>query len=331
MLLTIWQKNQGSTNVLKSTYTSMKKNLEESFGVQKMFGENKYELMSRIFLVKRPPMRGIFSQSLAKLLTLGEFVVLDEKQKSFTGNSPTLRMNKNKPEPIGHMMSQLTVILEEGKLPFCFGFFPYDQDKFIPDSSHSGEELAQWVVDMIRRSGNYGKLPGVVADSLYNTYKARDVYQREKVKLIMAVKPRGWGGVDAFFHGDLEAQGDTRYAWNEKQKVVLCRHWPRERSLGKKYVVPGAFIRDGKPQFNPAVPPVYTEYGLTFSACDNFNMAMSKNWYPYRVQGFEEHWSTMFYSMMFMNIVHLGKHLGVINMNVDFKAAIKTIGLSLLK
>lgn len=330
MLISVENKKEGVNDVLKSTYADMVGRLRTELGNKDLWGVNKYEAARREFLVSREQMRGIFSNCLARLINFGEFVILDEKQRTFTGHSPTIRKNNSKPEPIGHMMTQLSVVLHEAAVPFVFGFFPYDKDKFLPDTSHSGKEVAEWVVDKVRRGKLFRDMPVVVADSLYNTYDARDVYLEKKFKFIMSVKPSWWGGIAGFFDGALKEQGDTRYAWNKSKKIVVCHHWDRKDALGKKYVVSNAFIRDDKTKFQPGVPAVYAEYGFTFSACDNFNMAMTGNWYPYRVAGFEQHWSSMFYSMMFMNAVHLGKHIGIIDEKETFKSALRMFGLELL-
>ena len=331
MFFTVQKKETETKDPFKSTYCKMRPDLLKSFDHKKVWNENTFAEAIRKFIIPREQMRTTFSYGLARLLVHGEFVVLDEKQHRFTGASPTIRKNPNKPHPIGHMMSQLTVLLDTNSLPFCFGFFPYDKDKFLDNTSHSGEEMAQWVVELIGRAALQGKPPVIVADSLYNTYAARDLYEAKRMKYIMAVKSRWWGGVCAFFEDSLEAQGDTAYAWSERDKRVVCHHWDRNASLGKKYVVSNAFTLDRKTKFNPAVPPVYFEYGITFNACDNFNMVMNRAWFPYRVKGYREHWSMMFYSMMFMNVVHLGKHLELIEPDEKFETAILKFAAALLE
>ena len=88
----------------------------------------------------------------------------------------------------------------------------------------------------------------------------------------------------------------------------------------RKYVVSNAFSYRNIPEYNKLNPPVYSEYAATFGTCDQFNMRLSDNWYPYRAGHWEKHFERIFLSMAFMNLYAVCMHLKIINSTTSFKA-----------
>lgn len=331
MLHSVSEKIRDNHDPKRRAFTEVKNKYINLIPIEKLWGVGKYEEMSDLFLVRRDTMRGVFSYELGKLITHGEFVALDEKQYKFTGESPTIRKNRNKPDPIGHMMTMLTCKLSECGLPFCFGFYPYDKDIFIPDSSNTSDMVANWACDVVERGHFLQRMPLIVADSLYNAYESRTVYMGRGFQFIMALGTAKMGGLVPYFAHDVRTPGQTKYAWNEVDRQVLCCHYARDpKKNGKKYVVSNAFkLRRGH-DFDARAPPVYSQYNVTFSLCDEFNHKMAGQWFPFRVHNYERHWNLMFYSMMFMNIHVLGRHIKLIDEEQSFEKSMLQISLALL-
>ena len=306
-------------NMERDAYFSVLKSLEGKVPPARLWGCRKYFTVRNDFPVLEQHVRGPIAEKWASLLRAGESIAFDEKQLKWRGKSMYIHMNRAKPDPIGHMVCMLTTTLEASPIPFTVGMYAYMTNKDL--GLHlSADTLMKWATGLIGRMQYIERRPIIVNDCLYTTIASRETFVGERQRFISAQKPSWWTAMEAMLQPKVNQPGDTAYALNEKQGLVVCCHFDAAfRGGARKYVVSNAFTHHSAPEYNRLNPPVYSEYAATFNACDQFNMRLSKNWYPYRAGSYGKHFEMMFLSIAFMNFYSICIHTQAVAETMSFK------------
>ena len=317
-------------NPERVNYVRAMMKLKEDHPSTVVWGCRQYFAKRDDFSINEKLMSGAFSEHWSSLIRVGESLAFDEKQRTWRGNSMFIHMNRAKPEPIGHMVCMLTAPLEASSIPYTVGIYAYQTNKKL--GIHiSAEMLMKWATDLIERMHYIHQKPIIVNDCLYTTNASREVHMNRAQPFIAAQKPSWWPAMESLLQSKVPEPGTTAYAWSESKKLVVCCHFDPGRNGKRKYVVSNAFSYNIAPEYNKLNPPVYSEYAASFGACDQFNMRLSKNWYPYRSSHWEIHFEAIFLSMAFMNFYAICRHLLIISDTISFKDFLLSTGYLLAK
>lgn len=312
-------------NTERVGYLNAVKSVKEDIPGIALWGCRKYFTMRDNFAIEEYHVRGPISEHWSSLIRAGESLAFDEKQRTWRGHSKFIHMNRSKPEPIGHMVCMFTAPLEGSTIPFTVGIYPYLTNKKL-DIHISAEMLMVWTTNLISKMHYHGQKPIIVHDCLYSTSASRKLLMEHDQPFICAQKPSWWIDMESLLQPKVSGPGMTAYAWNAVKKLVVCCHFDPGRNGKRKYVVSNAFRYSKLPEYNKANPPVYSEYAAIFNACDQFNMRLSDNWYPYRAGHWEKHFESIFLSMAFMNFYAVCRHLDINDASISFKAFLFNTG-----
>ncbi len=326
MLLHAQPKPKDENNAEQQAYLAMKSQLLEETGSQLVvWGANKYFQMRKRFPFSTDVAKNQMSTQWSKLIRVGQSVVLDEKQKKFRGRSKYIKMNRSKPDPIGHMVTQLMVEFDQTPIPFCTGLFPYEANKELGDRVPN-DSIISWACNLINQMVYSGIKPVLINDSFYTTTASREVCASQSQPYIMAQKSTWWAGIDAMLSPHVSKPGESAFAWNSGLNSVVCAYYDPKFGKGKKLVTSNAFTKVSGDHWCLKNPPVYAHYAAGFNLCDRFNHALHGNWYPFRASHWEKHFELMFLSMAFMNFYSACMHLKLIDPEVSFNAFLKLAG-----
>ena len=285
------------SHVEREVYLTMRRILieEHLLADHNVFGWDKFKRLQKQLLIPLQFARNNLSTHWAGLLTqFGETVALDEMMRSYLGNSPHRRFCPNKPEPIGHWTTQLSTMLEDVNLPFCFGLFPWDA------GSGSIELMTvwKWVQDLL---GMNNSRSIVVCDAYYMSQPVLSYLMDNNIKFLSSVSPQRFKPLTKRLSQKVLTQGDTAVIRCENTDVFMVHHWDLRTSIGRKFVMTNSFVVKDVTEEVAGPHPIYVAYNHTFSTCDLFNRKLHKFKYPFRRMSWEANFDSLFVSVLLVN------------------------------
>jgi hypothetical protein len=114
---------------------------------------------------------------------------------------------------------------------------------------------------------------------------SRKVLIQKKVKYIGAVGTNRFGDVFDLVKSEVNRPGDIALAFSDSTQEVFTYHWDRDPKIKKKMVMGNALIHHRGKKQPKRSKPLYDEYSVTFSGCDQFNKRLSGCMWPHKKGG----------------------------------------------
>jgi hypothetical protein len=259
--------------------------------------------------------------------TWGETVALDEKMRKFRGASPHYKSVPGKTEPHGHWTTQLTVQLGSGALPFCVGLFPFSSTVELGETTDK-QSIWAWVRSLLPAKDP----PCIVADCYYLTRPVLKQLTDDGVPFLCAMKLKYFHEYVTMLNRGVSKMGQTSVSWSESLGLVAVHHWDANEHIGRKYVISNSFEVDPSRRREEGHNTVYWTYKDRFNYCDSYNRRLFAFKYPFRRDGWEKNFDSLFFSVLLINTYHAYLHATggkeETNKLVDFT---KELGVALMK
>jgi hypothetical protein len=245
----------------------------------------------------------------AAQVVIGEFVTMDEKQKSFRGQSHCIKkVLSKKNDPIGHWTTQACVQLFETSLPYIIGLFPFDHSKKMGDASITMYSIWTWLLNVVKYDTLAYK-PVLCTDSLYLDNASRTKLLEMGVKYHCSVKPDRFEIISKHMQAKVKEMDDWCTMFNDKTNEVATYVWSSEKGVGRKLLVTTALDRVAATPHPDRTPPGWTEYKYMFSSCDKYNKKIGHYDWPYRPSCWQLHLADIYMTHVVLNTIHLYREL----------------------
>lgn len=236
------------------------------------------------FLISSDFFDAVSSQFQSVVRELGEYVSCDEKLDHFTGNSGDIRKCPNKPAKIGLWHYQMVgKICEE--IPFLLDIKMAQVHKQVEESEVMANIVDRWCDIVLSVNKNSSCRTLLCFDTHYMDSASRTVVLDRNVPYIGAVASGRFGKVFDLVKGDVKKPGDFSVAYCDATNEIFTYNYDKDDAIGTKMVMGNALNHvKGKKQQKHSIP-LYDEYGVCFSGCDNFNKRLSGCMWPHKKGG----------------------------------------------
>lgn len=167
---------------LQATYLKLRTGLLSQHDDFVIWGFNKYQQAAKAVTLRAETIQDTVTNQWSSGVIFGETVALDEKLRHFRGRSPFIRKILSKPDRIGHMITEMAVMLEISPVPFVVGLHPFLSSKKL-SISLSVEKIARWACAAVKLGSQNGFSPILIADSFYNSEASRKNLFRRRSKI----------------------------------------------------------------------------------------------------------------------------------------------------
>jgi len=267
--------------------------------------------------------RSMLSTALGELVHLPSYVVLDEKLKRYTGNSPCLRKILSKPDQIGHWVSEVCVRLATTELPFCVGLFPVTSCK--REQKQQVSSIVEWATTGMKH-GLDQRRHVLVADSYYLDRIGRKTLLEEGIPFLVAVNPARFRPLVERL--PISKVGKWHALYNETTRELFIHIFDVE--LGHKYLLTNCLSKTTLKANNERAG--WNQYKYAFNVCDTLNKAMTGHYYPFARRQWELGIDDLSFTVVLFSVYNLWKtHVGATAANVSWQAAMKDLGLELYR
>jgi hypothetical protein len=157
--------------------------------------------------------------------------------------------------------------------------------KQVDESDIMANIVERWSDCIKRVNKNSNKSTVLCFDSHYMDAVSRTVLIDKKQQFIGAVSTGRFGKVFDIVKHDVKKPGDFSLAYTPKTGELFNYHWDKNKDIGKKMVLGNAMLHFSEIKQPKHSIPLYDEYSICFSACDNFNKSLCGKMWPHKKGG----------------------------------------------
>ena len=272
----------------------------ESNGASEAPGFHRFKRLQELFMITTSFARRELSSHLASVVvTWGETVALDEKMRTWRGESPHYKTVLSKPESRGHWTTQIVAMLQDVELPFCFGLYPFDSTVNLGETTEMSE-IWDWALGLIPALGG----PCIVADSYYLTRAQLGILLTRGARFTCSITPKSFKEYHDLLKEDVKEVGSTAVAYKPSENLMVTMHWDRDSKVGKKMVITNSLKLSRSSTPEVGLQTAYWLYRDRFSYCDRFNRCLHNYKYPFRRSTWEKNFDSLFVSTLLINAYH---------------------------
>ena len=240
------------------------------------------------------------SLRLQQFITLGESLVLYEKNKKWRGGSECIRDIPHKPDPIGQWTSQVCAFLNDTSASYCLGMYSFRSGK----NSHTQVFLADVACFAVTPALSNPKKtrPILISDGFYPCGDVRGVLRAAGLPYHVAVSHcRLPEAIVSRLQGKVTEKGQWAAMHNKTTGETILHSWSSRQNVGKKWLL-STILKPTSEKRTPGYIPGEETYATLASACDLFNMDSVGSFWPFRLKDNNSSFDDLYFSTILKDL-----------------------------